>query len=84
VHKLYQFAPKPRFYPRHIFMFTRHVCRADGLKEALSPNQRFKFEKIKILIADDQALMRDGLKTILELEKDMEVVGTAGHGREET
>lgn len=38
--------------------------------------------KIRILIADDQALMRDGLKTIMELEEDMEVVGTAADGRE--
>ncbi len=37
---------------------------------------------IKILVADDQPLMRDGLKTILELEEDMDVIGTAGHGRE--
>jgi YesN/AraC family two-component response regulator len=37
---------------------------------------------IKILIADDQTLMRDGLKTILDLEDDFEVVGTACNGRE--
>ncbi len=35
---------------------------------------------IKVLIADDQTLMRDGLKTILELEEDIEVVGTAENG----
>lgn len=39
-------------------------------------------KKIKIIIADDQVLMRDGLKTILDLEEDMEVVCTAGNGRE--
>lgn len=39
-------------------------------------------QKLKILIADDQTLMRDGLKTILELEDDIEVVGTAENGRE--
>lgn len=39
-------------------------------------------QKLKILIADDQTLMRDGLKTILELEDDFEVVGTAENGRE--
>lgn len=37
---------------------------------------------IRILIADDQTLMRDGLKTILDLEDDMEVVGTAETGQE--
>lgn len=38
-------------------------------------------EKIKIIIIDDQTLMRDGLKTILDLEGDMEVTGTAENGR---
>ena len=37
---------------------------------------------IKIIIADDQRLMREGLKTILELEDDIEVLGTAANGRE--
>ncbi|UUZ82867.1 response regulator transcription factor [Paenibacillus sp. P26] len=37
---------------------------------------------IKIVIADDQTLMRDGLQTILSLEDDMEVVGTAENGLE--
>jgi DNA-binding NarL/FixJ family response regulator len=36
--------------------------------------------KIKILIVDDQTLMREGLKTILSLEEDMEVVGLAENG----
>lgn len=38
--------------------------------------------KIRILIADDQSLIRDGLKTVLSLEKDFEVVGTARNGTE--
>lgn len=38
-------------------------------------------KKIKIMIADDQTLMRDGLKTILDLEDDMEVIGTAENGK---
>jgi DNA-binding NarL/FixJ family response regulator len=36
----------------------------------------------KILIADDHKMFRDGLRAILELEKDMEVVGEAGSARE--
>lgn len=36
--------------------------------------------KTRIIIADDQTLMRDGLTTIFELEDDMEVVGTADNG----
>ena len=35
---------------------------------------------IKVLIADDQTLMRDGLKYMLSLENDMEVVGTTETG----
>ncbi len=39
-------------------------------------------EKIKILIADDQKLIREGLKVLLELEKDFVVVGEASNGEE--
>ena len=37
---------------------------------------------ISILIADDHALMRDGLRAILERESDFRIVGTAANGRE--
>lgn len=37
-------------------------------------------EKITILLVDDQRLMRDGLRTLLELEDDLDVVGEAGDG----
>ena len=36
--------------------------------------------RIKILIADDQRLMLDGLKTLLELEPDLDVVDGVGDG----
>lgn len=39
-------------------------------------------EMIKILIADDQMMIREGLRTILDLEEDMEVVGAANNGVE--
>ncbi len=39
-------------------------------------------DKIKVLIVDDQTLMRDGLKTIIDLEDNMQVVGTAKNGQE--
>lgn len=38
--------------------------------------------KINILIADDHSLIRQGLKQILELEKDMMVVAQASNGSE--
>jgi two-component system, NarL family, response regulator DegU len=37
---------------------------------------------INVLIAEDQALMRDGLRTILELEDGFTVVGVAADGAE--
>ncbi len=39
-------------------------------------------EPIRVLLVDDQRLMRDGLCTLLELESDLEVVGEAGDGQE--
>ena len=35
---------------------------------------------IRIVIADDHPIFRDGLKHLLSLEKDFEVVGEVGHG----
>jgi DNA-binding NarL/FixJ family response regulator len=37
---------------------------------------------IRVLLADDQALVRGGLRVILESQDDIEVVGEAGDGRE--
>lgn len=37
---------------------------------------------IKILIADDHALLRQGIKRVLNFEEDMEVVGEAGDGQQ--
>jgi DNA-binding NarL/FixJ family response regulator len=37
---------------------------------------------VRVLIADDQALVRKGLRMILEVETDLEVVGEAGDGNE--
>jgi DNA-binding NarL/FixJ family response regulator len=37
-------------------------------------------EKIRLLLVDDQRLMRDGLRTILELEEDLAVVAEAENG----
>ena len=37
---------------------------------------------IRILLADDHALVRQGFRMILEAQSDMEIVGQAGNGRE--
>lgn len=39
-------------------------------------------KEIKILIADDHSLVRQGLKQLIELEKDINVVALAGDGEE--
>ncbi|GAA3628122.1 response regulator transcription factor [Microlunatus ginsengisoli] len=38
--------------------------------------------RIRVLVADDQAIVREGLVTVLSLLDDVEVVGSAGNGRE--
>ena len=37
---------------------------------------------IRILLADDHALFRQGMKSLLESEPDIRVIGEAGNGRE--
>jgi DNA-binding NarL/FixJ family response regulator len=36
---------------------------------------------IRVLLADDHAVVRDGLRALLEAQDDIEIVGTAGDGR---
>jgi YesN/AraC family two-component response regulator len=37
---------------------------------------------IKVLLVDDQALVRSGFRMILEAKEDLEVIGEAADGRE--
>ena len=39
-------------------------------------------ERIRILLVDDQRLMREGLRILLELEPDLEIAGEATNGQE--
>jgi DNA-binding NarL/FixJ family response regulator len=39
-------------------------------------------EQIRILLVDDQRLMREGLRILLELEPDLEIAGEATNGQE--
>ena len=39
-------------------------------------------KKIRIVIADDHAMLRDGLRKILSLERDLEVIGEAQDGQQ--
>jgi DNA-binding NarL/FixJ family response regulator len=39
-------------------------------------------EKIKVLLVDDHAIMRDGIRALLNLYDDVEIVGEASEGKE--
>ena len=38
-------------------------------------------DKIKILVVDDHAIMRDGIRALLGLQDDIEIVGEASEGK---
>ena len=39
-------------------------------------------DKIRILLADDHAVLREGMRNLLQKEEDLEIVGEAGDGEE--
>ena len=39
-------------------------------------------EKLRILVADDHAVVRMGLSALLDMQRDMHVVGQAKNGKE--
>lgn len=39
-------------------------------------------QKIKLLLVDDHQIVRDGLKKLIDGEKDMELIGSVGSGKE--
>jgi DNA-binding NarL/FixJ family response regulator len=39
-------------------------------------------DKIRVLIVDDHAILREGIRALLALQKDIEVIGEAGDGQE--
>jgi DNA-binding NarL/FixJ family response regulator len=49
---------------------------------ALSASNQMKQSKIRILVADDHPVVRDGIVSIIEVEKDMRVVAQAEDGME--
>jgi DNA-binding NarL/FixJ family response regulator len=48
--------------------------------ESCAANEDGSAKPIRIVVADDHPIFRDGLKHLLSLEKDFEVVGEVGHG----
>jgi len=55
-----------------------HTFADDGLGNR---NQVFMMNKIKVLLADDHTVVREGLKALLEATPDIAVVGEADTGR---
>jgi DNA-binding NarL/FixJ family response regulator len=45
-------------------------------------NQNGSGENVRVLVVDDQRLMRDGIASLLSLQEGIEIVGTAGNGQE--
>jgi len=39
-------------------------------------------KKLRILLADDHKMVRDGLRLLIDSQRDMRVVGEAGNGKE--
>ena len=39
-------------------------------------------QKIRVLVVDDHAMMRDGIRALLDLIDDIEIVGEASEGKE--
>ncbi len=58
------------------------VGLTDGEKQELIAAHRVAGEKISVLLADDHAVMRQGLATLLREEPDIEILGEAGDGQE--
>lgn len=50
-------------------------------KDTLTSEETPQPKKIRIALADDHPIVRDGLKKLLLLEDDIEIVGEAGDGR---
>src|SRR5436309_5665854 len=44
------------------------------------PNMAHEEQRIRVLIADDHSVLREGLRMVLELQADVEVVGEAADG----
>lgn len=55
---------------------------AEESSTAMDPAPETAPSKIRVVIADDHPIVRDGLKKLLSLEEDIDVVGAVSDGRE--
>lgn len=60
-------------------MNSNHACRCDQFFIKLPP---VEVKKIRVMLADDHAVVRHGFRMILDAEWDMEVIGEVANGRE--
>ena len=58
------------------------MASGDEMEMAMDGTAELEVRKIKVMIADDHPIVRDGLRKLLSLEDDIDVVGEAGDGRE--
>jgi NarL family two-component system response regulator LiaR len=61
-------------------MNTRHNINPDHQNHIDKSRQAVNMKKIRILVVEDQAIVRDGIIAILSFASDMEVVGEAENG----
>ena len=58
------------------------VLAVTGENELMTSSAEVRKTGIRILIADDHPIVRDGLRKLLSLEDDFEIIGEASDGRE--
>ena len=58
------------------------VCQRKYHYRGVAASKAPMTEKIGVLLVDDHAVLRSGLRALLNLEPDLEVVGEAANGRE--
>jgi DNA-binding NarL/FixJ family response regulator len=61
---------------------SKHVEAEVITERRRGPDRRLSNGKTRIVVVDGHTLFRRGVRNILDLEADMEVVGEAGNGRE--
>ena len=63
------------------FVFTS-VCHAEKNDDTCPALERTPVSRVRVLLADDQALFLEGLQALLDAHPGIEVVGTAPNGEE--
>lgn len=58
------------------------TSRGPGLSSRRIPSTLFPMNKIKVLLADDHTVVRQGLRSLLLAESDIEIAGEAENGRQ--